>query len=440
MDQKAYELAKQAYAQGQLSEAIRTLKMAKKPGEVSGAIDHLLGNAYMKLSSYDLAAASYADALRDTSYGHTGSLACNRGRAFLAAGKTEDAIASLKVALSDETYQTPYKAHMALGSAYMSLNNARDAGVAFRNAAIDPKNPTPHVALKNLGKCFMLLGRAIDAIEAYRTALDFSTPLSDQNAVYADLGLAYIAANRTSEAYDAFSHAVQDGTFALSAEQQSAFDAARAALSKAQGANPSETDALLAACGYGSSSLVDPLDPTGKSGAFMPSPEDTGFFSIKEEDLVAQEKENKKIRKKSSHKGLKIFLSFLILVLLLAAGLCFAFYKGYGWPTQETIAQDLFVARTQGKSTSAYLSSQVSSKNRQAIEALLPDQTTSVDIKGIDRDMNTSSVYLTAHLNKGGDQDYIVSFVREGIEWKVSGVEEQYASKIAAQSSESSKN
>ncbi len=38
-------------------------------------------------------------------------------------------------------------------------------------------------------------------------ALDFANPLDNSRKIYADLGLAYVAANRMSEAVDAFTHA-----------------------------------------------------------------------------------------------------------------------------------------------------------------------------------------------------------------------------------------
>ncbi len=46
----------------------------------------------------------------------------------------------------------------------------------------------------------MGLNRPVDAVEAYRTALDFANPLDNSNKIYADLGLAYVAANRMAEA------------------------------------------------------------------------------------------------------------------------------------------------------------------------------------------------------------------------------------------------
>ena len=215
MNQQAYEAGKAAYKQGDFLQAVAQLSQAKFPGEVSGEIDHLLGNCLMKLGRFDEAAVAYGEAAADSSYGHAGALACNRGRALLAANKPQEAIAALNLATQDPDYPTPYKAHVALGKAYTRIGNVREAGVAYRNAAIDESNPDPSSALRNLGGCFMQMGRAVDAVEAYRTALDFSTPLADQNVIFADLGLAYVAANRMGEAVDAFNHATADGNLTL---------------------------------------------------------------------------------------------------------------------------------------------------------------------------------------------------------------------------------
>ena len=274
----------------------------------------------------------------------------------------------------------------------------------------------------------MLLGRAVDAIEAFRTALDFSTPLAEQNSIYSDLGLAYVAANRMSEAVDAFSKATKDQSFSLSPQAQAAFEAASKAVAAVVGATPSETDSLLAATGYGSSTY-DPLDPTGKSGAFMPSPEDTGFFSINEEDLVENDKKQRKVKRKHKHTGLKIFLTLLVLVLIVGGILGFAFYKGYGYPTQEMLTEQLFSLKAQTSSTAPLLASNVSSGDRQSIEALLPQDVSKVEVMGVDRSMNSSVVYCRATLSAGGQQDYKISFVREGVQFKVSSLEVVYPSK-----------
>ena len=51
-----------------------------------------------------------------------------------------------------------------------------------------------------------------------------------------------------------------------------------------------------------------------------------------------------------------------------------------------------------------------------------------IEVKGIDRSMSDSTVYLTANLATGGEQDFTIKLVRDGIGWKVSSVETTYAS------------
>ena len=423
MNQQAFDAGRDAYRQGDLEAAVRWLEQAKLPGEVSGRVDHLLGNCLMKLGNYEQAAIAYGDALGDASYGHAGALASNRGRALLAANKPKEAIASLVMATKDNDYVTPYKAYVALGNAYSQIGDYREAGVAYRNAAIDESNPDPSGALRSLGGCFMKMGRAVDAIEAYRTALDFSTPMESQNAIYEDLGLAYAAANRWSEAVDSFGHATEDGTHKLSAESESVLASARAAMS-APSASSGSTDAFLAAAGYASGN--DPLDPLGKSGEFIPSPEDTGFFDISEQEMAQIDIDNRSIRRKHGHSGLRgCLILFLILALVLGA-LGYGYYSGYGWPLQESVVENLFTTHASGGDISGMLSDDLTEQQKLDIASILPTGATGVTVEGVDRSMNQSSALVTATLSAGGEQSYRVTLVRSGIGWKVSDVTVEY--------------
>jgi hypothetical protein len=315
---------------------------------------------------------------------------------------------------------------MALGTAYERLGDPRNAGIAYRNAAIDESNPNPSSALCDLGSCFIQLGRPVDAVEAYRTALDFSAPLQSQNQIYCDLGLAYVAANRMSEAVDAFDHATADGTLALSPEAQASYDAARKAMAAITGKKrPSDTDALLAAAGYGGE--YDPLDPTGASGELMPSADDTGFFSVSEEDLVEQDKKERKIRRKHNHRGLKVFIAILILLVVALGAAGYAYYRGYGWPTQEAVVEQLFDAKTSGTDLGSFLAASVPASDAGAIEATVPSGAT-IKSTEVDRSMTESTVTVTASLPSGESQTYTVSLVRDGISWKVTNVTSDVAS------------
>lgn len=424
MNHQAYEAGRLAYQNSDWLGAVTQLAGALAPGEVSGEVEHLLGNAYMKLGQYDAAARAYEGALADAAYGKRGALECNRGRALLAASRPQDAVQALTSAVSDTDYATPYKAYLALGSAYEQLGDVRKAGMAYRSAAIDEANPAPSVALSNLGSCFMRLGRAVDAVEAYRTALDFTTPLESQNKIWCDLGLAYVAANRMGEAVDAFAHATADGTYQLSPEAQASYDAARKAMAALADRRPSETDALLAAAGYGT---YDPLDPTGASGELMPSPEDTGFFSVNEEDLMEADKKERKVRRKHRHTGLKVFITILVLLVLVVGAGVAAYVRGYGWPTQEAVAERLFSAKADGVDIAEYMVSGTSDTVLQETLDVLPTGA-SIQVNACDRSMSESTVHLTATLTGGGEMDYTITMVRDGIGWKVSGVTPEYRS------------
>ncbi len=430
MNQQAFESGKAAYQSGDWVGAISLLSASKRDGEAVGAIDHLIGNAYMKLGRYDSASDAYASALSDTSYGKVGALSCNRGRALLAAGRAQEAVQALTSAVQDPAYSTPYKAYLALGKAYEAAGDVRNAGIAYRSAAIDENNPAPAGALSDLGSCFLRLGRPVDAVEAYRTALDFTTPLESQAKVYCDLGLAYVAANRMPEAVDAFSHADSDPSFSMPPEARASYDAARKAIAAAAAKQKSSgegTDAYLAAAsGYG----VDPLDPTGASGQLIPSAEDTGFFSVTEEELVEQDRKSRKVKRKHKHTGLKFLLFIIVLAAIVGAAGFFAYTRGYGWPTQESVAQSIFQAKTDGTEVSKYVAASAQAQ-AQAISDTIPTGAT-VTVDGVDRSMNETTVHVVARLSAGGEQQYLIKMAREGIGWKVTSVETEYASQATA--------
>jgi tetratricopeptide (TPR) repeat protein len=408
-----------------MARAVRLLEQSLEPYEVSGNVSHLMGNCLMRLGSYEQAAKAYETALSDTSYGHAGAIEVNRGRALLASGHAQDAIEALTSALEDSSYATPYKAQVALGNAYRQLGDFRNAGVAYRNAAIDESNPDPSGALRSLGGCFMRMGRAVDAVEAYRTALDFSTPLADQDGIYEELGIAYTAASRWEEAIDSFGHALASGTHELSSEGASCLASARAAIQSADNTSAGGTDAFIAAAsGYATG--IDPLDPTGETGSFMPSPDDTGFFDISEREIAQIDVSNRSLKRKHRHSGLRALLILLLLLVLVggAAGACY--YNGYGWPLQESVVEDLFTLHASGASVQDLLATSLSEEARVDIEKVLPEGATGVVIDGVDRAMSESSALATITLSAGGEQSYRVALVREGIGWKVAGVSVEY--------------
>ena len=417
MNAQYLDQARAAYRAGDYSAAVQMFNAAKDSSEINGEVDHLRGNALMKLGLYRDAAISYAQALNDASYGRRGALLTNQGKAYAAAGDLADAQASFTEALRDASYATPYKAYLGLGNALLAQGSVSEAGTAFRQAAIDSANPAPAGALAQLAACFIKLGRPGDAVESYRTALDFAGPRDDTRAINAGLGQALLAANRPSDAVDAFTTATSDGIYQLTPEQQNDFSRAQDLLAEASARTS------MAPAAAGAPAPVDPLDPLGKSGAFMPDPSDTGFFTLSESELIQQDRQNMKVRRKRRHTGLKVFIVLLILVLLAVGGLGFAYTQGLGFPSQQDALTGLFQAVTDGEDADAYLDASLSDSAKSLLVSSLPEGG-EPQITNMDRSMTECTALVTVELPQGATPRYEATFTRSAnhIGWVVSDI------------------
>lgn len=412
MNIQALEQARNAYRTGDFASAAQLFAAAKDPSELAGEADHLRGNSLMRLGRYAEAVEAYGAALQDGAYGKRGALLTNQGKALVASGDIRSAVSAFSAATQDASYATPYKAYLGLGDALKKLGNLTEAGVAYRQAAIDGANPAPAGALANLGDCFVALQRPEDAIESYRTALDFAGPRDDTRAISAGLGQAYVAANRFSDAVDAFGTATVDGIYQLTPEQADAYERARDTLS-ASSAMVATTNAY--------STDIDPLDPLGQSGSFMPDPSDTGFFTLSEQEMVQQDRVETKVRRKRRHTGLKVFIALLVVLLIAGGGAAFAYTRGFGFPSQQDVLTGLFQAATDGSDASEYLASGLDESQKSIITASIPLDATPT-IEGMDAGMSEATATVKVVLKNGGDMTYEVGFVREGLGWAVSSV------------------
>ncbi|MFQ6859178.1 MAG: tetratricopeptide repeat protein [Collinsella sp.] len=412
MNIQALEQARNAYRTGDFASAAQLFAAVKDPSELAGEADHLRGNSLMRLGRYAEAVEAYGAALQDGAYGKRGALLTNQGKALVASGDIRSAVSAFSAATQDASYATPYKAYLGLGDALKKLGNLTEAGVAYRQAAIDGANPAPAGALANLGDCFVALQRPEDAIESYRTALDFAGPRDDTRAISAGLGQAYVAANRFSDAVDAFGTATVDGIYQLTPEQADAYERARDTLS-ASSAMVATTNAY--------STDIDPLDPLGQSGSFMPDPSDTGFFTLSEQEMVQQDRVETKVRRKRRHTGLKVFIALLVVLLIAGGGAAFAYTRGFGFPSQQDVLTGLFQAATDGSDASEYLASGLDESQKSIITASIPLDATPT-IEGMDAGMSEATATVKVALKNGGDMTYEVGFVREGLGWAVSSV------------------
>lgn len=423
MNTQVLEQARNAYRTGDFAAAAQLFAAAKDPSELAGEADHLRGNSLMRLGRYADAVEAYGAALLDDAYGKRGALLTNQGKALVSSGDVRSAVAAFSAATQDASYATPYKAYLGLGDALKKLGNLTEAGVAYRQAAIDGTNPAPAGALASLGDCFVGLQRPEDAIESYRTALDFAGPRDDSRAINAGLGQAYVAANRFTDAIDAFNNATADGIYQLTSDQLDAFERAKDTLS-ASSAMVSTTSSY--------DTGIDPLDPLGQSGNFMPDPSDTGFFTLSEQEMVQQDRVETKVRRKHRHTGLKVFIVILIVLLLAGGGAAFAYTRGFGIPSQQDVLTDLFQAASDGSDTSEFLASSLDESQKSVIAASIPLDATAT-IEGMDAGMSESTATVKVALKQGGELTYEVGFVREGLGWAVASVSTDFDVETSAE-------
>lgn len=423
MDTTKFDQAQQAYDSGDYSSALSEFLACAKsasttldPGD-KGYIYHMMGNCLVKMKRFDKAIPTYKRAIDDIDYGHTAALNVNLGVAYSATKDYESAIKCFQKAIDDDTYATPYKAYAAMGNALLKLNKPADAGVVFRKAALEDNNPDPGRSLVNLGVCFMALNRPHDAVEAYVAALDFDSTSEARNKTYANLGQAYVATGRMSEAVDAFANALKDGEYKLSDSAQTDYD--RAKTIAEMEANPTAGLDTYEGSGY-----IEP--PLNDETAVIPSPDDTGFFSMTEEQIEESGKKAKKKERKRKNTGLKVFLVIIIILVVLVAAAGVGYIRGYGWPLQETVVEETFAANANGSSVYQYWNTSDQSEVKNAMAGV--GKSDNITINAVQRGMMESTAVVTQVLPEGGTVRYQVTLARSGLGWKISGIDFDFAS------------
>ena len=409
----------------------------------SGLIYHQIGNCLTKLKSYYEAIQAYTKAAEDSAYDAVGVVNCNLGMSYAALRDWPNAIKHFEIAVSDRAYPTPYKAYTAMGNALLKQGKSAEAGVAFREAALDESNPDPTKALLNLGVCFMALNRPADAVASYESALQFDMSDEMRNKMYASLGQAYVASGQMEQAVEYFEKALADKTYFLSASASVDYQRAIAAVSQG---NTDATQSLPVLADTSGLDVVgedglpaaeqDPYvvdeqaisedyyfaDQYAKQGDYAPTSEDR-FFNSTDQELEQWSKGVVKMERKRRGVGLKIFLVIVLLLLAAAAAGLLLYMQGYGYPTQETVVEELFANPT---AESNYANG-ITSQDIEEMSKLVADGS-SITIDGVDKSMSSSTAYVTATTPQGGDITYEVSLVRDMIGWKVSNLDLYFAS------------
>lgn len=405
------------------------------PGE-AGLLYHQIGNCLIRLKDPNEAIHAYTQATADAAYQNMGAVNYNLGMAYAALHDYEDAVKHYEAAVADERYETPYKAYSGLGNALLKLGKSAEAGVAFREAALDEANPDPTKALLNLGICFMALGRPADAVASYESALQFDMKPDTRNKLNANLGQAYVASGQMQKAVAAFERAIADKTYFLS--DSASVDYQRAIAAVAQGtsevtqvitpvADMSGLDVTAdgsaiypedAGDAYGAQDPYYYADAYAPEQQAYPVQDDDRFFTQSEEELEQWSRGVAKMERKRRGVGLKIFIVIIVLLLIAVGACAFLYTQGYGFPTQESVVQQLF--NDPGNAQSVMVSGVDQSTVDSVTDILEQDPSPTID--GIDKSMSSSTAYVTADTVEGGSVSYQVQMSRDLIGWKVSDV------------------
>jgi Tfp pilus assembly protein PilF len=434
VDQNRFQEAQAAYDAGDYRSAAKQfLASAGRGAEGNGAAYHMAGNSLCRLRRFQDAVTVYGHALRDPLYERRGAVQANLGAAYVALGEYAQAATSYEAALAEPDYTTQYKALQGLAGALLERGKIEEAAVNYRKAALDPNNPDPGKALVNLGLCFMGLGRPADAVEAYKAALGFEE-YKGRGKALANLGQAYTVLGEYSDAVKAFEKATQLHGFKLSPAAEAAYQTALNATSEdretVDGWETGELPAVAAAGVFDAEAVDPPVDPehAAASLGFGDDAAVSDFFSVTEDELRDRDREARRSARNEGGipGGLKVLIIVAVTALLIGALIGGGYALGFGWPSQRASVSGMLDAHGSGGAVEKYWVAAPGTDVAREMAKVPPLQTFTID--NVQRGSQTSVVLVTVTPKSGAPLHYRVTLTREGVGWKVSGVENDWSS------------
>lgn len=435
MDQNRFQEAQVAYdAKDYRSAAKQFLASAGRGAEGNGAAYHMAGNSLCRLRRFQDAVTVYGHALRDPMYERRGAVQANLGAAYMALGEYAQAANSYEAALAEPDYTTHYKALQGLAGALLERGKIEEAAVSYRKAALDESNPDPGRALVNLGLCFMGLGRPSDAVEAYKAALGFEE-YKGRGKALSNLGTAYTSLGEYFDAVKAFEKATQLHGYALSPAASAAYATAQAALADERqtvdgwetGQMAPVTVAALEGPAEGDSGDLD-AEAAAETLGFGDDAAVSDFFSMTEDQMLVQDRETRRVARGvgSRGAGVRVLIIVAVVALLVGALIGGGYALGFGWPTQKAMVSGMLTAHGSGGAPEKFWIAAGSADVAREMAKVPPLQTFAVD--AVQRGAQSSVVLVTVTPKSGAPLHYRVSLAREGVGWKVTGIENDWRS------------
>lgn len=454
MDDARFQEAKQAYDSGDFRAAAKGfLAAAGREPEGTGAAYHMAGNSLMRLRRHADAVTVYGQALRDELYDRRGAVQSNLAAAHAALGEYAEAVEAYRAALEEHDYVTHYRALQGMAGSLFEMGKHAEAASAYRQAALDGDNPDPGKALNNLGLSFMSLGRPADAVEAYKAALGFDD-YSGRGRALANLGLAFHVLGEHRQAVKSFEKAIQLHGHELSDQARTAFAKSQEA-SKPQrevvegwstgelpplieslsddddefeysAAEQTQVMAAVPASGMSPAALNDDPSSTGELFGTVPESE---FFTLTDDEMKDRDRSVRRAErdaKRADRNPWTLVASVALVVVVIVASIAAAYFSGLGFPTQRMTVTGMLDTRADGNAVEGYWVA-VPAADIDKEMAKLPVVDV-YEIASVERSPRTSRVTVAVTPENGSPLRYEITLAREGIGWKVAGIENDWRS------------
>ena len=148
----------------------------------------------------------------------------------------------------------------------------------------------------------------------------------------------------------------------------------------------------------------------------LPSPEDTAFFDFADDSQPEFSMEQPRRKKRKVKVGSIILILVIVLIIAAAAGCVAGYLMGYGFPTQESVAEEFVTSAASGDAQGWV--DDISESEVANVEAMM-EGASNAEVIGIERSTNNSTAYLSATTADGGTVYYQLEMKRSGISWAV---------------------
>jgi tetratricopeptide (TPR) repeat protein len=434
-----------------------------------GAVWANLGSAHVELGDYAEAARAYERAIEEPDYQAAYRAYQGMAGALLERGRVEEAAVAYRKAALDPGNPDPGKALVNLGLCFMALGRASDAVEAYRAALGFDQYQGRGKALANLGQAYVVLGEYDEADKAFEKATELHShklsPAANAAWTIAREQLAPEVSAHADEGGEAEFQELSAERPTVTADAASDADlvAAQTTGNWATGLTDAWTTSEIAgsgAIGWSAPTMPhtpEPVTPPNSSAQSTESAEEVAaelarpvtplasagreadlgigdekavadFFSVSEEELKERGRAARRAERHAKRPSMIIraAIGTAITLVVVSGVLIGAYQLGYGWPTQTQTVGYMMTSYQGGTSVAGYWVAAPAKDIGKEMAKIPPVKSFVID--SVAQGATTSSVAITVTPRTGAALHYTITLSREGVGWKVSGVDNDWRS------------